>query len=83
MGEVNKLLAEIEGVPMVVRAVDAAVASGADPVLVVTGHEEGKIRAALAGRSVRFVNNGRTMPPACPVPSGRRSPPSRMRSRAR
>lgn len=57
MGEVNKLLAEIEGVPMVVRAVDAAVASGADPVLVVTGHEEGKIRAALAGRSVRFVNN--------------------------
>ena len=57
MGEVNKLLAEIEGVPMVVRAVDAAVASGADPVLVVTGHEEGKIRAALAGRPVRFVHN--------------------------
>ena len=57
MGAVNKLLAEIEGVPMVVRAVDAAVASGADPVLVVTGHEEGKIRAALAGRPVRFVHN--------------------------
>lgn len=57
MGEVNKLLAEIEGVPMVLRAVDAAVASGADPVLVVTGHEDGKIRAALAGRPVRFVHN--------------------------
>ncbi len=57
MGEVNKLLAEIEGVPMVVRAVDAAVASGAAPVVVVTGHEDGRIRAALAGRPVRFVHN--------------------------
>jgi len=57
MGEVNKLLAEIEGIPMVVRAVDAAVASGADPVVVVTGHEAEDIRAALAGRPVRFVHN--------------------------
>ena len=57
MGEVNKLLAEIEGTPMVVRAVDAVLASGADPVLVVTGHESEKIRAALAVRPVRFVHN--------------------------
>ena len=57
MGEVNKLLAEIEGIPMVVRAVDAAIASGADPVVVVTGHEDAKVRAALAGRPVRFVHN--------------------------
>ncbi len=57
MGEVNKLLAEIEGVPMVVRAVDAAVASGAAPVVVVTGHEDKRIRAALSGRPVRFVHN--------------------------
>ena len=57
MGEVNKLLADIEGAPMVVRAVDAVLASGVDPVLVVTGHESEKIRAALAGRAVRFVHN--------------------------
>lgn len=57
MGEVNKLLAEIEGTPMVVRAVDAVLASGADPVLVVTGHESEKIRAAVAGRPIRFVHN--------------------------
>ncbi len=57
MGKVNKLLAEIEGVPMVVRAVDAVLASGADPVLVVTGYEEEKIRAVLAARPVRFVHN--------------------------
>ena len=57
MGEVNKLLAEVEERPMVVRAVDAVLASGADPVLVVTGHESEKIRAALAGRPVRFVHN--------------------------
>ena len=57
MGEVNKLLADIEGTPMVVRAVDAVLASGAEPVLVVTGHESEKIRAALAGRPVRFVHN--------------------------
>ncbi len=57
MGEVNKLLAEIGGTPMVVRAVDAVLASGVDPVLVVTGHEAEKIRTALAGRPVRFVHN--------------------------
>ena len=57
MGAANKLLAEIEGIPMVARAVDAVLASGADPVLVVTGHESEKIRATLAGRAVRFVHN--------------------------
>ena len=57
MGAVNKLLAEIEGTPMVVRAVDAVLASGTRPVLVVTGHESEKIRATLAGRAVRFVHN--------------------------
>lgn len=57
MGAVNKLLAGIGGVPMVVRTVDAVLAAGADPVLVVTGHESEKIRAALAGRPVRFVHN--------------------------
>ncbi len=57
MGDANKLLAEIGGEPMVARAIDAVVASGAAPVLAVTGHEAEKVRAALAGRSVRFVHN--------------------------
>ena len=57
MGPRNKLLAEIDGAPMVLRAVDAALASGADPVLVVTGHERDKVEAALAGRDVILAHN--------------------------
>ena len=57
MGRVNKLLAEIDGVPMVARVVDAALASRARAVVVVTGHEGEKLREALAGREVRFVHN--------------------------
>ena len=59
MGPVNKLLADIDGVPMVVRAVDAALASKARPVVVVTGHESDRIRQALAGRAVAFAHNDR------------------------
>ena len=57
MGAINKLLAEVDGVPMVVRAVDAALASGADPVVVVTGHEAERVRATLRGRNVVFAHN--------------------------
>ncbi len=57
MGPTNKLLAEVAGKPMVVRAVEAALASQADSVIVVTGHERGRIEAALAGLAVRFVHN--------------------------
>lgn len=56
MGE-NKLLIEIDGRPLVVRAIDAAIATGLDPVIVVTGHEAEDIRAAIAGRSVTFAHN--------------------------
>ncbi len=42
---------------MVARVVDAFLASKADPVLVVLGHEADRVRAALAGRDVRFVEN--------------------------
>ena len=38
-------------------AAEAALASRADPVVVVTGHEPDKVRAALAGLDVRFVHN--------------------------
>lgn len=53
----NKLLVEdASGAPMVARAADALLASRARPVIVVTGHDEARLRAALAGRDgLRFV----------------------------
>jgi molybdenum cofactor cytidylyltransferase len=52
----NKLLAPVGGLPMVRHAVLAALAS-ADPVIVVTGNEEEKIRASLQDLPVIFCNN--------------------------
>lgn len=57
MGARNKLLAEIDGVAMVRRVVEAAIASKADPVLVVTGHEAERVRRTLAGLPIEFVDN--------------------------
>jgi molybdenum cofactor cytidylyltransferase len=57
MGDINKLLVEVDGIAMVARAADAAIASGADPVVVVTGHEREKIEAQLAGHAVTFLHN--------------------------
>jgi molybdenum cofactor cytidylyltransferase len=53
----NKLLVEIGGRPLICRAVEAALASEADPVLVIVGHEAGEIRQALAEMPVTFVDN--------------------------
>jgi len=44
-------------VPMVVRAVDAALASRARPVVVVLGHEAARVRAALGDRPVTVATN--------------------------
>jgi molybdenum cofactor cytidylyltransferase len=57
MGAVNKMLAEIGGKPLVRIAAEQAVASHAQLVIVVTGHEREKVEAALKGLSVRFVHN--------------------------
>ena len=63
LGEIDfaakvKLLADIDGVPMIVRVVDAALASRAKPVVVVTGHQADQVRAALGRRRrVAFVHN--------------------------
>jgi molybdenum cofactor cytidylyltransferase len=43
MGPVNKLLADLEGRPMVARVADAARTSQAAPVIVVTGHERERV----------------------------------------
>ena len=57
MGGPNKLLAEIGGRPLVRHVVDAALASRARPVVVVTGHQRDKVEAVLAGLAVKFVHN--------------------------
>src|SRR5438105_15789882 len=57
MGAANKLVADIGGEPMVRRVAEAALASAAATVLVVTGHQEAEVRAALAGLGVSFVHN--------------------------
>lgn len=57
MGGRNKLLAPLDGRPVVARVVDAALASRAAPVVVVTGHEAPGVVAALAGRDVVFAHN--------------------------
>ena len=57
MGALNKLLLELEGVPVIARSVDAVLGSTARPVVVVTGYEPERVRAALAGRELVFAHN--------------------------
>ncbi|AWK86982.1 NTP transferase domain-containing protein [Azospirillum thermophilum] len=57
MGGTNKLLAEVEGRPLVARTVDAVLASQAVQVIVVTGHQGEAVGAALADRRVTLVHN--------------------------
>jgi molybdenum cofactor cytidylyltransferase len=57
MGPVNKLLADVGGMPMVRQVVTAVAASRARPIVVVTGHEAERVRAALDGLPVSFVDN--------------------------
>lgn len=56
-GEANKLTADIGGIAMVRRTVDNILTSRASPVIVVTGHQEDDVRAALAGLDIRIVHN--------------------------
>lgn len=53
----NKLLEHVEGKPIVTRVADIARASGADPVIVVTGFEASRVTAALAGLKVTIMHN--------------------------
>jgi molybdenum cofactor cytidylyltransferase len=55
----NKMMADIAGTPMIAHTVDAVLASTADPVVVVTGHQPERVREALAGRKVTFAHNPR------------------------
>jgi molybdenum cofactor cytidylyltransferase len=53
----NKLLCEVDGVPMIERAVRAAVDSRCAQVVVVTGWQADRIEAALASMPVSIVRN--------------------------
>ena len=57
MGRRNKLLAEIDDTPMIARAAAGLRASAAGPLVVVTGHEADKVRAAVGEDGVSFVHN--------------------------
>jgi molybdenum cofactor cytidylyltransferase len=59
MGGANKLIEPVDGVPVVVHVVGAAVAAGAAPVVVVTGHDADAVRAALAGTAAELIHNPR------------------------
>ena len=57
MGGPNKLLAEINGKPLIRMVVEQALASHARPVIVVTGHQRERVEAVLSGLPVKFVHN--------------------------
>lgn len=57
MGGTNKLLETLGDSPIVTRVVDVALASGAWPVVVVTGHQGERVAAALGKRSVELTPN--------------------------
>ena len=57
MGADNKLLVEVGGVPMVLRAVNSARASLAASVTVVVGHDGDAVAEAVAGTGARVVHN--------------------------
>jgi molybdenum cofactor cytidylyltransferase len=53
----NKLLELVEGKPVIAYAVSAALESGAEPVIVVTGFEAERIVGALRGLKVTVAHN--------------------------
>jgi len=57
MGGPNKLLAELGGKPLVRIVTEQALASKAQGVIVVTGHQAGEVEKVLHGLKVTFVNN--------------------------
>ncbi len=50
--DTTKLVAELDGAPLVRHALDAALGCGARPVILVTGHARARVMAALAGLDV-------------------------------
>jgi molybdenum cofactor cytidylyltransferase len=57
MGRTNKLLADVQGLPMVRRVTETALQAGLDPVVVVVGHDAAEVRDALEGLPIRLLDN--------------------------
>jgi molybdenum cofactor cytidylyltransferase len=57
MGVTNKLLADIEGQPMVTRVANAVKSSAASPVIAVVGHEANEVRLALSDTQIQCTEN--------------------------
>jgi molybdenum cofactor cytidylyltransferase len=55
-GPENKLLAPINGQPMLAHVLDHVRQAGIEPVFVVTGHEAGAVRALVAERATCIAN---------------------------
>lgn len=77
----HKLLALFDGIPLIRRVAQAATASHAQQVIVVTGSQAEKIGEALSGLPVRIVHNpsytqGMATSLARGICSARESPPS-------
>ena len=53
----NKMLLQLDGVPLVRRAADCAIAAGLSPVIVVVGHEADLVRVALDSLPCAFAVN--------------------------
>ncbi|MGO9756119.1 MAG: NTP transferase domain-containing protein [Roseiarcus sp.] len=58
-GQASKLAAALAGKPLVRHAAEAALASTARPVVVVTGHDAAAVEAALGGLALQFAHNAR------------------------
>jgi molybdenum cofactor cytidylyltransferase len=56
-GDENKLLAELDGEPLVRHAARTLLAASVDPVVVVVGHEADRVIDALDDLDVEFVRN--------------------------
>ncbi|HMU39263.1 MAG TPA: molybdopterin-binding/glycosyltransferase family 2 protein [Pseudomonadota bacterium] len=53
----NKLLALLDGKPLVAHIVDELLKTNVRPIVVVTGHQAEQVAAAMSGRSVVLVHN--------------------------
>jgi molybdenum cofactor cytidylyltransferase len=59
MGAENKLLVEVDGAPMIAHTLDALLATSVRPIVVVTGHDAERVRAAIGDREVIVAHNPR------------------------
>lgn len=56
-GDANKLLADVDGEPLVRRSAASLLDAGLDRVVVVVGYEGDRVRGALDGLDVEFADN--------------------------